>query len=426
MTRSESPPGRTTLNARAFYLVYASSTISWFGTAVTTVALPLVAVLVLDASTLEVSIISAAGVAAWLIIGLPSGVIVSKFPLRASLVTAQVARGLVLLSVPVAAALDVLTVAQLIVVATLIGIFSVLYDVAFASFMPSVVPAEDLTRRNSLVQGTESIALIVGPAGGGALVQLVGAAASVLADVVSYAVSAVCLFALGKPAEQAEQAGAEPDEEEGGFLEQIRVGLRYVRRDEIVGPLTAMAAALNFTNAAATALSTVFLARTLDLSPLLIGLLLAFEGIGAVAGAALATPLVNRIGSARTVLVTMVVAPVSALLLPLAFRGPTLVFWAVGYGGLAGATVAFSIVARTHRQVSVPPALLPRVMATVRFLSWGVLPLGAICAGVLGEAIGVRAALAILCALLLLGLVPVVRSPIRSRRDLIEPAPTSP
>ena len=423
MTRSESPRGRsTTLNARAFYLVYASSTISWFGTAVTTVALPLVAVLMLDASTLEVSIISAASVAAWLIIGLPSGVIVSKFPLRASLVTAQLARGLVLLTVPVAAALDVLTVAHLIVVATLIGIFSVLYDVAFASFMPSVVPAADLTRRNSMVQGTESIALMVGPAGGGALVQLVGAAASLIADVVSYAVSAACLFALGKPPAEAK---VEPDEDEGGFLEQIRVGLRYVRRDEIVGPLTAAAAALNFTNAAAMALSTVFLARTLDLSPLAIGLLLAFEGIGAVAGAAVATPLVNRIGSARTVLLTMVVAPVSALLLPLAFRGPALVFWAVGYGGLAGATVAFSIVARTHRQVSVPPALLPRVMATVRFLSWGVLPLGAIIAGVLGEAIGVRAALAILCALLLVGLVPVLRSPVRYRRDLIEPA-TSP
>lgn len=423
MTGSETPPGRTTtLNARAFYLAYASTTISWFGTAVTQVALPLVAILLLDASTLEVSIISAASVTAWLVIGLPAGVIVSKFPLRASLVTAQVARGLILLSVPVAAWLDVLTVVQLVVVATLIGIFSVLYDVAFSSFMPSVVPAADLTRRNSMVQGTESIAVMVGPAGGGLLVQVVGAAASLVADVVSYAVSAACLFALGKPQEGAK---VEPIEEEGGFVEQMRVGLRYVRRDEIIGPLTAAAAALNFTNAAATALSTVFLARTLDLSPLAIGLLLAFEGVGAVASAALATPLVNRIGSARTVLLTMVIAPVSALLLPLAYRGPALVFWLLGWAGLAGATVAFSIVARTHRQVAVPPALLPRVMATVRFLSWGVLPLGAIIAGVLGETIGVRPALAIVCAALLVGLVPVLRSPVRHRRDLIEPA-TSP
>jgi MFS family permease len=423
LTGSETTPGRaTTLNARAFYLVYVSSSISWFGTAVTTVALPLVAVLLLDASTLEVSIISAASVAAWLIIGLPSGVIVSKFPLRASLVTAQVARGLILLSVPIAATLDILTVAHLVVVATLIGIFSVLYDVAFASFMPSVVPAEDLTRRNSMVQGTESIALMVGPAGGGFLVQLVGAAASLIADVVSYAISAACLFALGKPPEGTR---VEPAGEEGGFVEQMRVGLRYVRRDEIVGPLTAAAAALNFTNAAATALSTVFLARTLDLSPLAIGLLLAFEGVGAVSGAAVATPLVNRIGSGRTVLLTMVVAPASALLLPLAYPGPAVVFWALGYGGLAGATVAFSIVARTHRQVSVPPVLLPRVMATVRFLSWGVLPLGAVIAGVLGEILGVRPALAILCATLLIGLVPVLRSPVRWRRDLMDPA-TSP
>jgi MFS family permease len=388
------------------------------GTAVTSVALPLVAVFTLNASTFEVGLVSAATFAAWLVIGLPSGVIVSRFPLRASLVTADIARAVVLLSVPVAAALDVLTVAQLVVVAALVGVFTVLFDVAFSSFLPSVVADEDLTARNSLVQGSESVAATLGPAVGGALVQLLGAATSLLADVMSYLVSAACLFALGRPPADT----AVDQDQEAGFLERIRAGVRYVRRDEIVGPLTLAATALNFTGAGVIAIGAVFLARTLDLSPLAIGALLAADGVGGVLGAAVATPLVARVGSARTVLLTMVTAPASALLVPLAHRGPALAFWVLGNLGLAASTVTFSIVARVHRQRSVPPALLPRVMATVRFVSWGVAPIGALVAGGLGELLGVRPALAIVCGTLLLGLLPVLGSPIRTRRDLLQPA----
>ena len=422
MTTSESPTGRSTKDPRAFYLAYTSTTVSAVGTAVTSVALPLVAVFALNASTFEVGLVSAATFAAWLVIGLPAGVIVSKFPLRASLVTADLARAAVLLTVPVAAFFDVLTVAQLVVVATFVGIFTVLFDVAFSSFLPSVVPDEDLTARNSLVQGSESVAATVGPAGGGALVQLLGAATSLLVDVASYLVSAACLFALGRPPED---VAVDPGDRETGFVEKIREGVRYVRRDEIVGPLTLAATALNFTGAGVTALATVFLARTLDFGPLAIGLLLATDGVGGVLGAAVATPLVTRLGSARTALLTMVVAPVSALLLPLAYRGPTLALWVLGCLGLASATVAFSIVARVHRQRSVPTVLLPRVMATVRFVSWGIAPIGALVAGVLGQILGVRPALAIVCAALLLGLIPVLASPIRTRRDLLEAPRTS-
>jgi MFS family permease len=415
--------GRSTKDTRAFSLAYTATTASAVGTAVTSVALPLVAVLSLNASTFEVGVVSAATFAAWLVIGLPSGVIVSRFPLRGSLVTADIARAVVLLSVPVAAAFDLLTVAQLVVVATLVGIFTVLFDVAFSSFLPSVVPAEDLTARNSLVQGSQSVAVTVGPAGGGLLVQLVGAAASLLADVVSYLASAACLFALGPP--PADVAVEQDDEEETGFLRRIHAGVRYVRRDEIVGPLTLAATALNFTSSAVTAISTVFLARTLDLGPFAIGALLAAGGVGGVLGAAVATPLVSRLGSARTVLLMMVTAPVSALLLPLAHRGPALALWVVGILGLEASIVAFSIVARTHRQLSVPAGLLPRVMATVRFVSWGVAPVGALTAGALGEALGVRPALAIVCVSLLPGVLTVLGAPIRTRRDLFESPPAA-
>lgn len=395
-------------NTQAFYLAYTATTVSAVGTAVTTVALPLLAVLTLHASTFAVSAIAATGVAPWLILGLPAGVIVSRFPLRGSLVTADLVRALALASVPVASVLGVLTVAQLVVVALTVGVFTVIFDVAFSTFLPSVVPAEALTARNSLVQGSESMAQIGGPAGGGALVQLIGGAATILIDVSSYLVSAACLFSLRS---SAAESGRRPDhgaaDHRAGFFRQMVAGLSYVRRDKVVGPQAAGAAALNFTAAGIMAIAAVFLVRSLHLHAWTVGALLASDGVGGVLGAAIATPVVGKLGRLRAASVTITTAGASALLLPLTFAGAGLIFWVVGSVGLAASTVAYSIVARTYRQLNVPMEMLPRVMATVRFLSWGVLPLGGLTAGALGQTVGVRPALAIVCAPLLCGILPV-------------------
>lgn len=395
-------------NTQAFYLAYTATTVSAVGTAVTTVALPLLAVLTLHASTFAVSAISAAGVAPWLILGLPAGVIVSRFPLRGSLVTADLVRALALASVPVASVIGVLTVAQLVVVALTVGVFTVIFDVAFSTFLPSVVPAEALTARNSLVQGSESMAQIGGPAGGGALVQIIGGAATILIDVSSYLVSAACLFSLRS---SAAESGRRPDhgaaDHGAGFFKQMVAGLSYVRRDKVVGPQAAGAAALNFTAAGIMAIAAVFLVRSLHLHAWTVGALLASDGVGGVLGAAIATPVVGKLGRLRAASVTITTAGASALLLPLTFAGAGLIFWVVGSVGLAASTVAYSIVARTYRQLNVPMDMLPRVMATVRFLSWGVLPLGGLTAGALGQTVGVRPALAIVCAPLLCGILPV-------------------
>lgn len=401
-------------NTQAFYLAYTATTVSAVGTAVTTVALPLLAVLSLHASTFAVSAIAATGVAPWLILGLPAGVIVSRFPLRGSLVTADLVRALALASVPVAWGLGVLTVAQLLVVALTVGVFTVIFDVAFSTFLPSVVPAEALTARNSLVQGSESMAQIGGPAGGGALVQIIGGAATILVDVSSYLVSAACLFALrSSAAESGRRAGDRAADHRGaadhktGFFKQMVAGLSYVRHDKVVGPQAAGAAALNFTASGIMAIAAVFLVRSLHLHAWTVGALLASDGVGGVLGAAIATPLVGKLGRLSAASLTIATAGASALLLPLTFAGAGVIFWVVGSVGLAGSTVAFSIVARTYRQLNVPMDMLPRVMATVRFLSWGVLPLGGLTAGALGQTVGIRPALAIVCVPLLCGILPV-------------------
>lgn len=410
---------RTEPRRNAFARVWMANTVSAMGTAVTNVALPLVAIYNLHAGAFEVGVLSAATVAAWLIVGLPAGVLVHRLPLRAGLVTADLLRAAALITVPIAVWLHILHLAQLVIVALLIGVCSVLFDVGFATFLPAVVPKEELTSRNSLLQGSESVSQVAGPAIGGTLAQLIGAASSLIVDVASYLFSAICLVTLPSVSEHAGSRST------GSLAAQIREGLRFVRRDPLVGPMTLAATSLNFTGAAIGALSSLFLVRTLHLPAGLVGVLIAASGLGGVLGASLAPWAVRRLGSAQAAVWSMIVAPVFAVIIAGATRGPLLVLFVVGNLGLAAATVVFSVVARTHRQVAVPPELLARVMATVRFVSWGVLPIGGLVAGVLGQWLGVRTALFITAAVLFIGPVPMLLSPARRQRNLVEEAPVA-
>lgn len=413
----DAPPLDEHWRVSTFGRIWAATSVSAMGTAVTDVALPLTAIYVLHASAFEVGVVSAATVVAWLVVGLPAGVLVHRIPLRRGLLVADLLRAAVLVSVPITAWLHALTLAQLVAVAVVIGVCSVLFDVGFSTYLPAVVPHEQLTSRNSLVQGGESAAQVGGPALGGVLVQLMGAATTLVLDVASYLFSAVCLFSLPVVSERGGSTG-------GSFVAQIREGLTFVRRDPLIGPMTLAATALNFTGAAIGAMSSVFLVRTLHLSAGWVGLLIASAGLGGVLGASLATKVVLRLGSARAAVGSIMVAPLFALVIGTATRGPGLALFVVGNIGLAASTVVFSVVARTYRQVRVPRELLARVMATVRFVSWGALPIGGLVAGSLAEWLGVRPALEVSAAVLLFGPVPVLFSPARRRRELTDEVTT--
>jgi MFS family permease len=399
-----------------FALLWGAQTTSALGTAVSTVALPLVAVTALAASTFQVGLVAAAGYAAWLAFGLPSGVHVDRLRRRPLLLSMDAVRGVALASIPAAWAAGVLSLAQLVVVALVVGSATVYFDVAFQSYLPSIVPPADLVAANSALQGSESAAQVAGPALGGVLVQALGAPAAVLADAASYLVSVLCTLRVRR----VEPPPARPPA--AGLLPQVGVGLRFVRRHPVIGPLTVTAGIFNFAAAGIQALVVVFLVRTLAVAPGMVGVLLASLGLGGVAGAAAASWLGARVGSARALFLSVAVGPLSALLIPLSTSGPGLLFFATGAAGVSASMVVFSVLARSYRQSATPPELLGRVTATVRFLSWGVLPAGALVAGGLGEVAGNRAALWAVCATLLLTPVPLVRSPLRHARDL----PTEP
>jgi MFS family permease len=399
--------------SRLFWRYWSATTVSGVGDAVTSLALPLVAVVLLRASSFQVSLVTAASFAAWLVIGLPAGVIVERLPLRGTQAAMDLVRAAALLSVPVAAALHHLSVALLIAVALVVGLANVVFDVGNASLLPSLVSKEELTRRNSLNSGSNAATQLGGPSLGGLLVQFLGAATSLLVDVVSYVVSAVLMWSLPRPArKQAE--GPSPS-----IRGMIAEGWRYVVRHPVIRPTLIMATVANFICGALLALCPFFLIRTLGASAGVVGVLMAAEGVGSLLGAALTPRLAERLGSARALIAAGLVAAAAALLIPAATSGWGLLLFGVGYTGYNGGLVVVSILTRTYRQTTTPPELLPRVMATVRFVSWGAAPLGALTAGFLSALLGPRAALAVL-SLIACGVpLSLLLSPIRKSRDLV-------
>ncbi|ACU74257.1 major facilitator superfamily MFS_1 [Catenulispora acidiphila DSM 44928] len=386
----------------------------------TTVALPLTALAAAHATSFEVGVVTAAGYAAWAVVGLPAGVVVGRLPLRGTQIAMDLVRAGALVSVPVAWWFGSVTVAQLVVVALVVGVASVVFDVGNATMLPFLVGKEELTARNSLTSGAEAVTTLAGPSVGGALVQAVGGAVAIVVDVVSYLVSAFLVRNVPRPprSSQSPQVGA--GSAKGSIRASIREGWHFLIREPVQRANLWIATSMNFVCGALLALTPLFLVRTLGLSAAWVGATMATEGVGSLLGASLTPRLTRRIGTGRALLAVSLMLPLSFAPMPLAGRGWAAGVFALGNAAFAGMVVVASIVARTYRQIATPTELLPRVMATVRVVSWGVIPIGALAAGSVASWYGPRAAL--WCTAVATLAVPtlVLTSPIRTRREMSE------
>lgn len=399
--------------AGVFWRWWAAGTTSYLGSAVGAVALPLTALTVLDASAFEMGLVAAAGYVAWLVIGLPAGVIVQRLPLRGAQVGADLARAVAVASVPLAWWWGWLTVAHLVVVALVVSFANVLFDVANATFLPTVVPRAQLHARNSLTSATHAATQLGGPSLGGVAVQALGAVPALLVDTVSYLVSAALLGSL--PARRTDTPDRWPP-----VRAMIGEGWRYVTRHPVMGPTMWTATAVNFVCGAQLAVYPLYLVRELHAPPALVGVLLAVEGVGSLVGAALTPWITGRWGTARSLVVACVVSVGGAALVPVGVGGPAYLAFAAGNVLFAGGVVVLSVTTRTYRQTASPPDLLARVMATVRFVSWGAIPVGGLLAGALAGPAGARATLFCFAAATVLAPLALLLSPIRRLRDLTD------
>jgi len=410
MTTQEHVDRRTA--AELFRRFWFATTVSGAGSAVTLVALPLVALSVLDASAFEMSLLSAAGQVGWLVLSLPAGVIVQRSALRGLQVAMDLVRMAAIGSVPLTWWLGVLTYAHLVVVALVVGLATVLFDVGNATFLPAIVDKDELNARNSLMSGTLAVTQTGGPSLGGLLVQLAGPVVTLLVDTASYAVSALTLRTLPEQ---------RPEPTTGPRLPAtrlIREGWTYVVRHPVMLPCMLMATAVNFVCGAVIALTPTYLVREAGASAGWVGVLIAAEGVGTLLGAMVTTRLATRLGTARATVVATGAGALAALAMPLTTGMGNAFFFALGSMGFAAGGAVGSILTRTHRQTDTPPELLSRVMATVRFVSWGALPLGAAVSGVLASLLGLRPALWTVCAAALVAPLILLLSRIRGMRNL--------
>jgi hypothetical protein len=286
-----------------------------------------------------------------------------------------------------------------------------------ATFLPLMVSAAELTGRNSWMSGSVAATQTGGPSLGGLLVQLLRAPTALIVDGVSYLMSAVLLVSLPRP----EQPRPGPGHVSMASL--IKDGCRYVLRHPVIGPCTLCVTIGNFVAGGLLALTPVFLVRTLGAPAWLVGVLIATEGAGSLIGASLASRLAGWVGTARAVVVAEIASAVLALLMPSARGTWGFAVFGIGNAGLAAGVVVASILTRTYRQTASPPALYPRVMATVRFISWGVIPLGALATGAVATVAGNRTALWLACLLNFAAPASLLASRIRRCRDLTEGSP---
>lgn len=394
---------KTISDRRVFWTFWGASLTSGVGTAATQVALPLTAVLVLDASPWQVGVLGAASYAAWLLIGLPAGPIATMFPLRSVQVVSDLLRAFAMASIPIAWLLDRLSLAHLVIAALTISFADVVFETANSSFLPRIVVPAELLRRNSTMSATIATTNFAGQSGAGLVAQLLGPVVTLAADAVTYVGSAFLLWSLPN-------VETARDKREVRFFSTIRTGIAWVRSEPVVHRAMWASAIMNFAAGAHVALSVIYLTRTLETPPALLGLLLAFDGVAAVLAASLSPRLCRAFGVSRAVRTGALLVPFGALLMPLGREEMGWATFAIGTFILGSGVVLITTSTRTYRQVVVPAEMLPPVSATVRFVAWGVIPLGSLLGGGLASAISTRS------TLLLFGVVCVAVPLIINRR----------
>ena len=382
-----SPPGGLWRH-RDFMLLWTGQTVSETGSAVTQLALPLVAVVALGATAFQVGLLTAASTLAFALIALPAGAIVDRHAKRRVMIGCDVARLVIIGSVPVAWAAGALTLAQLYVVALTAGVFTVFFDVSYQSYLPSLLAREHLVDANGKFGATSSFAQLVGPGLGGGLVGAFGAAGAMSADAISYAVSVASL--LGIRAREQPPAGIDGAAGKRSLRAEIAEGLMFVVRHPILRQVVACTGTANLFSSMAAAVEIIFLIRVLHVRPAYTGLIFALAAIGGILGGVLAGRIGRWIGSARVIWFSILVLGLPQFLPALAEPGWSVALYCVGYASMFFSAVVYNVAQLSYRQAVTPPRLMGRMNAAVRWIVWGTMPIGAVIGGTLGTAIGIR------------------------------------
>jgi MFS family permease len=396
-----------------FRRFFAGQAVSLVGDQITLIALPLVGVLVLHAGAAQMGYLTTAALLPNLLLSLHAGAWVDRRGRRRQVMLAtDLGRAALLVSIPVAYALDLLTIEQLYVVGFLVGALSVFFFVAFSTLFVSLVPRERYVEANSLVHGSRALSFVAGPSIGGVLVQALSAPAALVADAFSFLVSAFSLSRISpvEPPTEPAQRG------------HLQAGIRYIRHSPVVLASLLATATINFFNFVFWALFILYATRSLHVRPGVLGAVLGAASIGGVIGSLVTGRIGRRIGIGPAFVVGCVLFPVPLVLVPLA-GGPRWVvlgclFLAEFFSGLG--VMILDISFGSIKAALVPDRLRARVAGAYMVVNYGVRPVGAFSGGLLGSTIGLRPTLWIASVGAITGVLWLLPSPIMRMRELPE------
>ncbi|MGZ3403013.1 MAG: MFS transporter [Phenylobacterium sp.] len=401
---------------RDFLKLWGAQTVSDFGARITREGLPMMAVMGLSAAPAQLGLLAALSNGSALVVGLVAGDFVDHTARRPILIAMDLVRAAILIVLPIAAWMGLLSMLEVYVVAVLVAASSVLFDIADHAYLPGLVGKDLITDANARISVTESVAEMGGPALAGVLFQWLTAPIAVAMNAGTYLVSALLLARIKTP-----EPPRDPGVKRRGWVDGVVTGARTSWHEPRVRMLLIMTGTGGLFGGFFSALYIAYVLRGLGLSPALLGLGIASGGVGALAGSLLAQAMAKRLGVGPAICAAGALSALGTMIVLLApAQSPV--------GGMACLVVsqllgdAFGVVplilSTSLRQVVLPHSMLGRVGATFRVVGGGTAVVGALVGGVLGQAIGLRQALLIAIAGLLIGPLLGSVSPLRAVKDM--------
>lgn len=399
---------------REFRKLWAGQTVSLFGSRIGGFALTFVAILTLHASPIQVALLNAAQYGPGLVVGLFAGVWVDRLRRRPVMIVVDIGRAALLAIIPCAAALGHLTIALLFGVALCVSVLTVFFDVAYRSYLPTLVRRDELIEGNSKLQASASVTEFGGWSIAGFVIQALSAPGTVLVDTASFLVSAASLAAIRTPEPQ-----PTPAAEREGTWREIGQGLRLVRDSPIFRTLATVTGIWYLFRNMIGAVIIIFVTRQLHVAPALQGMIYAVGGLSSLTGAVLAARVTRRWGFGPTMFWMLLLAVVATVFIPLASGPLALITLCLVLEQIFadGAATIYEIDQVSLLQASTPDRLLGRMNASIRFIEWSMMLLGLLLGGILGETIGLRAALFCAFGGQLLAPLWLALSPVRALRE---------
>jgi predicted MFS family arabinose efflux permease len=397
-----------------FSYLWGAHTASIFGSQISVIAVPLLAIAKLDANSFELGLLTAAALIPYLAIGLVVGVWVDRLRKRPLLIAADLGRAACLIAIPVLVWLGWLSLWLLLAMVFVHGLLTVVFNVTDVSYLPSLVEKKDLPQANARLTLSTSVARVGGPAFAGGIVSLLSAPFALLVDGASYLISAGLLRRIRDRSEPPDASAHEP------WRQAITQGARTLVRTPVLFALVSSAGMTSFFGMAFQTIFVLFLTERLDIGPAGVGAIYAIGGAGATLGTLCSAPLLKRFGIGPTILIAQSLFGVCGLIMPLSLLVPTGAVVVVAFAQFS--QLAFNTMREVNgaalSQLCIPPEQLGRTQATSLVSIKALELIGSLGTGALALAIGVSETIVLLEIGMFLSVVPVLRSPVPGVRDI--------